>query len=122
MEIIAIAAIVVWLAFRVRQEKQRANDVSQRLGKLEQQMAQLLRARDAARPAPQPVPAVAEPVPPPPRPLSPPVQREIMPPVEKPPAAPEPVPMFKAPAVSVPAINWEQFMGVKLFAWIGGLA
>ena len=26
------------------------------------------------------------------------------------------------PGKSAPAINWEQFMGVKLFAWIGGLA
>jgi Predicted membrane protein (DUF2339) len=26
------------------------------------------------------------------------------------------------PGRSAPAINWEQFMGVKLFAWIGGLA
>src|SRR6266700_2696625 len=27
-----------------------------------------------------------------------------------------------APKPSPPAINWEQFMGAKLFAWIGGLA
>jgi uncharacterized membrane protein len=27
-----------------------------------------------------------------------------------------------APRQTVPAINWEQFMGVKLFAWVGGLA
>src|ERR1019366_5525666 len=26
------------------------------------------------------------------------------------------------PKVTLPSINWEQFMGVKLFAWIGGLA
>src|SRR5207249_7373232 len=26
------------------------------------------------------------------------------------------------PQPSLPAINWEQFMGAKLFAWIGGLA
>jgi hypothetical protein len=32
------------------------------------------------------------------------------------PAAPWPM------GKSAPAINWEQFMGVKLFAWIGGLA
>ena len=26
------------------------------------------------------------------------------------------------PKIKMPSINWEQFMGVKLFAWIGGLA
>jgi hypothetical protein len=35
-------------------------------------------------------------------------------------AKPEPAPAL-APG-TIPAINWEQFMGVKLFAWIGGLA
>jgi uncharacterized membrane protein len=28
----------------------------------------------------------------------------------------------RPPQMSSPSINWEQFMGVKLFAWIGGLA
>ena len=40
--------------------------------------------------------------------------------------APPPLPAGKPEAEPVikprPAINWEQFMGVKLFAWIGGLA
>src|SRR5208283_1604305 len=36
---------------------------------------------------------------------------------------PEPQPEVAAvPRPGVPAINWEQFMGVKLFAWVGGLA
>ncbi|MGO9476543.1 MAG: DUF2339 domain-containing protein [Limisphaerales bacterium] len=36
---------------------------------------------------------------------------------------PEPKPEVAAvPRPGVPAINWEQFMGVKLFAWVGGLA
>lgn len=26
------------------------------------------------------------------------------------------------PAVSIPEINWEKFLGVKMFAWVGGLA
>ena len=37
-------------------------------------------------------------------------------PPQPPPAKPP------APAPSLSAINWEQFMGAKLFAWIGGLA
>jgi uncharacterized membrane protein len=34
----------------------------------------------------------------------------------------EPKPAPEPPRKAVPAINWEQFMGVKLIAWIGGLA
>jgi len=80
-------------------------------------MSQLLQKRHVARPAPQPASLAAEPAPPPRQPLAPSVQREVKAaePVEKPPVEPERV-------RGVPAINWEQFMGVKLFAWIGGLA
>jgi uncharacterized membrane protein len=31
-------------------------------------------------------------------------------------------PVYVAPKKPAPAINWEQFMGVKLFAWLGGFA
>jgi uncharacterized membrane protein len=54
-----------------------------------------------------------------PPPLPPAIVQPAAPPVEVPPAervtpaAPKPV---------LPHINWEQFMGVKLFAWIGGFA
>ncbi len=34
----------------------------------------------------------------------------------------EPAPAFAPPPKPAPAINWEQFMGVKGFAWLGGLA
>lgn len=37
------------------------------------------------------------------------------------PPAPRPAPP-PSPAPPKPAINWEQFVGVKLFAWLGGLA
>jgi uncharacterized membrane protein len=33
-----------------------------------------------------------------------------------------PIPAGGTPAPVRPAINWEQFMGAKLFAWLGGLA
>ncbi len=42
-----------------------------------------------------------------------------------PPTLPPPLPPFSPPAAVPargPAINWELFMGVKLFAWLGGLA
>ena len=71
-----------------------------------------------AAPAPTPKTEETHAVPPP-----------IVPPVSPPPSSAwedyvpgreRPVP--SAPTVSLPSINWEQFMGVKLFAWIGGLA
>jgi uncharacterized membrane protein len=38
------------------------------------------------------------------------------------PGTPERIEAILSSQKSTPAINWEQFMGVKLFAWIGGLA
>jgi uncharacterized membrane protein len=43
-------------------------------------------------------------------------------PVPPPISAASTMPKPPTPRPAVPAINWEQFMGVKLFAWIGGLA
>ena len=34
----------------------------------------------------------------------------------------EPEPALAPARKRLPAINWEQFMGVKLLAWVGGLA
>src|SRR6266542_3474045 len=42
--------------------------------------------------------------------------------VEPPEPSQPPTAKPPAPEPSLPAINWEQFMGAKLFAWIGGLA
>jgi hypothetical protein len=58
-------------------------------------------------PAPPPIPVAAKAVPPPPS----------LPGIEL-----KPRPVFEPARKVVPAINWEQFMGVKLLAWIGGLA
>jgi uncharacterized membrane protein len=83
-------------------------------------------------PAPPPAipPAIAAPVRPPPVALSPvapaptvkakPAETPVVPPPLVAAAArPAPAP---AAAPRRPAINWEQFMGAKLFAWLGGLA
>src|SRR4051812_8113376 len=73
----------------------------------------------ATRPAttaPVSPPVVAPPpVTPQPPPLTP-----IPPPPVVAPATPPPKPA--APKVAKPAIDWEAFMGVKLFAWVGGFA
>ena len=59
--------------------------------------------------------APAQPAMPPPIPKRPPVKPTIVPPLPPmpPPAAPQP---------ARPGVNWEQFMGVKGFAWLGGMA
>ena len=88
--------------------------------------------RPQAAPA-TPAPAVVAPATPAPAPITPPVLPVVppatpeparLPPVitaatEPPVVAPPPRP---APAPRTPAVNWEQFMGAKLFAWLGGLA
>ena len=79
------------------------------------------------QPAAVPVAASAAPAPPPP-PTAPGPDELTMPPFIAPgvlvppplPAAERPPPAPAEPPSA--AINWEQFMGVKLFAWIGGLA
>ncbi len=83
------------------------------------------RAPEPPSPAPVPEPPPAEtgivPVPPLPPPL-PPVFASA--PVEMPPTAPAPQVTAAPPspaAAPEPAFNWEQFIGVKLFAWIAGL-
>src|SRR5437016_9123085 len=56
--------------------------------------------------------------------VPPPLPKEVMAAATSatPPAPPQPLAVeLPAPQPSLPAINWEQFMGAKLFAWIGGL-
>lgn len=79
--------------------------------------------------APKPEPAAQPPVvtPPPVMPQPEPVFAKSQPAEPEPvhaeagaaPPLVRPVPQPRKPA---PGINWEQFMGVKLFAWVGGLA
>ena len=85
-----------------------------------------------APPAPAPAPEprrVAETLPPPPVAAPPPLLPPALPPQafarvpELPPAFAARPPAPPAPAEpAAPPINWEQFMGAKLFAWLGGLA
>src|SRR6266852_6541234 len=83
--------------------------------------------REATPVGPPELPAAAKPgdipIAPPPRlgavppPMPEPVVASVPPPIG---AAPDPA--KQAPKEIIPTINWEQFMGVKLFAWAGGLA
>jgi hypothetical protein len=132
--------LAVWLIVRAVQAKGHIEELSFRLSELEAEIIRLKREREStkpAEPAPKPMPApvaatikvaAMPPMPPLPKPVA----------VPKPGVPPQPPPIVAPPSVSVastpprpaptaprpivPAINWEQFMGVKLFAWIGGLA
>ena len=70
---------------------------------------------------PPPLPPVVSPEPEPPVLTPVPSFISAAPPTPPEPPAPtiEPEPTYEPPA---PRINWEQFMGVKLFAWLGGFA
>src|SRR6266567_1459797 len=81
--------------------------------------------RETAEGEPFVSPAIAPPSQTRPASVPPPLPEEVIT-AATPVAPPEPPqpPTAKPPAPepSLPAINWEQFMGAKLFAWIGGLA
>jgi type II secretory pathway pseudopilin PulG len=133
-------ALAVWLIVRAIQARGRIEELSFRLSELEAEVIRLKRDQAPAKPAepaPKPMSApvaatikVAEvpPIPPLPKPVAaskPVVPPQLPPIVAPPPVSAAPTPPRPAPAPprpTVPAINWEQFMGVKLFAWIGGLA
>jgi cbb3-type cytochrome oxidase subunit 3 len=129
-------ALAVWLIVRAVQAKGRIEELSFRLSDLEVEISRLKREPEPVKPAapapePESVPQVrmmaAQPPPPPPTTVTAP----------KPVAAQKPQPVVTPPPVSLPppprpppvaarkpapAINWEQFLGVKGFAYAAGLA
>jgi uncharacterized membrane protein len=145
--IVAPFALGIWLVVQANTARRRLDELARRLGSVEVELFQL---KKGERPAPPPVaqpttaaqPAPAAPpvtpslagalleqravriVPPPIAPTPPPVAATTptAPPVLEsktvPPALVAPV---LPPRPVVPKINWENFLGVKLFAWIGGL-
>src|SRR5690242_2265658 len=86
-------------------------------GSLRSRIDHLERERRAA-----PTPPAAPPTPAPP--IPPPLPSWLKEPTS-PPATPvgsQPPPIVRPAPVPAPPINWESFVGVKLFAWIGGFA
>ncbi|HUR80582.1 MAG TPA: DUF2339 domain-containing protein, partial [Thermoanaerobaculia bacterium] len=84
--------------------------------------------RAEARPTSEPVIPIYQPPPPvPPRPPAPPTPPPAAPPSFSPPPPPAPP---RAPHVPLPSaqppiwqrIDWESFVGVKLFSWVAGIA
>ncbi len=145
-------ALLVWLIARAVVARQSIDELRRRLGALEREVNRLRMERGAAAPAapvsPE-APAARTPVaartvttpgaaaaaqPAPPQIAPEPIIAAAAPPPMVTPGAPvsapprlagielEPTPALEPARKLVPAINWEQFMGVKLLAWIGGLA
>ena len=142
-------ALAIWLVMRAVRASDRIEELSSRLFNLELEIARLKEtARGiAVAPAPSAISPILEkkseagPTPVPARPPAPQPPAEEIPiavpqvPVGPQPAAVRPPTLPPPPVIPTapkepsprspqaePAINWEQFMGVKLFAWIGGLA
>ncbi|MDB6167728.1 MAG: hypothetical protein JWM88_592 [Verrucomicrobia bacterium] len=130
----ALVVFPVWVLVKSRNQDRELNDLRAQVGALENEIQASKREAptpapaQAMRPAHAPsvttpawIPASVAPVPPPP-PVAAPIPAAIAsaPPMLPPPPPAPPPPRYTPPAS--PAINWEQFMGAKLFAWLGGLA
>jgi hypothetical protein len=134
-------ALAVWLIVRAVNAKNRIEELSDRLVVLESEIIHLKRENEPpkpAAPAPAPAPQPKIITPPPvaapspivtPQPVIPQsVVSPQLPPIVTPPpipiatAQPKPARILASPPLPAPKINWEQFMGVKGFAWIGGFA
>ncbi|MBI2516199.1 MAG: DUF2339 domain-containing protein [Opitutae bacterium] len=130
--ILVLLVFPIWAFVKVRQLDERNAQLERQVGYLSSTVERLL-AKPAAPPAKPaeivPPPVVTAPVTPatPPPPVV--STRTSLPAAEPPKLTPvaavrpvAPPPAAEPPLPRKPAINWEQFMGAKLFAWLGGLA
>lgn len=120
--LVVVLAPIVSVIFAVRNSRR----IKRLEGRVALQEAELRQLMDSAAPlSEKPVeiaaPAVPAVVPLEAKPIAP-VQSAILPPPVPPPIPPMAVRPPKPPPPAKKHINWEQFMGVKMFAWLGGLA
>src|SRR5690349_2345662 len=123
---IVIFVLPIVAVTKANRAKGRVDDLAKRLLLLEKELRNLrpetisAAQPEASVPPPaQPVESVAAPVP---VTTSAPIPPKSIP---KPPPIPQDLLHVSAPRIvraTKPPIDWEQFMGAKLFAWIGGLA
>jgi uncharacterized membrane protein len=138
--------LAIWLIVRAVKAGNRIEELSLRLGALEMEVFRLKKDKETAHqpetapaetPVPRVVPSPTTPKAPAPviiphelRPASPPPAKPVVaqatapPPIppKLPPVQPIPKPAFVPQRKPAPAINWEQFMGVKGLAYTAGLA
>jgi uncharacterized membrane protein len=129
--IFVLFCITGYLLLKWSETRERVASAEARLNSLELQLERLRRAGTTPQPeapvTPEPQPAVATP---PRLPSMPPP----VPPIAAIPSIPAPQPVMAAtalphePAPTIEreepfrAVHWEKFLGVKMFAWLGGLA
>lgn len=122
--ILLIFALAIWLVARAVSTKNRIEELSHRLGTLESEIARLKQEKESPKAveSDSALPAHREVVTP--TPVTPPGPIEPPKPAFSPPRPPTTAstPVSKPPPRPTPKINWEQFVGVKGFAWVGGLA
>src|SRR6266508_3820228 len=118
--LIAILVLPCVALAKANSAKRGVDNLATRLSSLENEVHSL---RRHTTPAPEPEAAVAVAVPPPIPIITPPLI------VQEKKSVPPPIPKRfvegTGPQITAharPPINWEQFLGAKLFAWIGGLA
>jgi hypothetical protein len=120
--LIAILVLPFVALAKVNSAKRGVDNLATRLSSLENEVRNLGRHTTPA-PEPEAAVAVAQGAPPSIPIITPPLivqeKKSVPPPIPKR-FVEETGPQITAPAR--PPINWEQFMGAKLFAWIGGLA
>jgi hypothetical protein len=109
-------ALLIWLGVKASRAARGAEELESRLWTLEREVRNLRRETPEA-PVSVPVPVS--------KPIETPPPVAVPPPIPVAPAAERRLPAgaaVPAPPIPAPAFNWEQFMGVKLFAWMGGFA
>src|SRR5688572_4731622 len=107
--LLLLLGATAWLIVKWTESRERITSLEARLTRLElQRMRAEPAPAPAATPVPIPVPLVRPPPVPQPQPT--PVRVPIAPIIPTPVAAKPPTPQ----------IHWEKFLGVKMFAWVGG--
>ncbi len=129
--LIAFLILIVVLPFiaiaKANATKRGVDDLLARLSSVEDDLRTLRQSASVAKPE---APVSASPPPSvdvvlPPLPVIAPAAVRETPKESQPPPIPQELLEARAPRAAMPArppIDWEQFMGAKLFAWIGGLA
>ena len=113
-----LVIVLTWAFSRIQSQEERHRELESRLDLIEGQLCALRKQPPAAAQPTESAPVPEEP-PEPAEQAPPPAVPPLLPPTEpEPPVLSSPVPSEAAPAPT----NWEQFMGAKLFAWLGGLA
>src|SRR5947199_4600638 len=123
---IAFLILIVVLPFvaiaKANAAKRTVDDLLARLSSVEDDLRTLRQSASLAKPG---APVSTSPAIPPPLPVTAPAAVREAPKESEPPPIPQELIDAKARQAAIPIrppIDWEQFMGAKLFAWIGGLA